>query len=77
LRRAGKEGVLICLGVAGMLVIAAIVESYLRQSHLSTGARFTFAAGSALFWAMYLFHGAMRERMSHMPAKEPNAPAQP
>ncbi len=35
LRRAGNEAVPVCLGIAGMLVLAAIIESYLRQSHLS------------------------------------------
>ena len=34
LRRAGREAGRVCLGVAGMLVFAASVESYLRQSHL-------------------------------------------
>ena len=43
LRRAGNEAVPVCLGVAGMLVLAAIIESYLRQSHLSTEARLIFA----------------------------------
>jgi uncharacterized membrane protein SpoIIM required for sporulation len=62
LRRAGREAVAICLGVAGMLVVAAAVESYLRQSHLSNAARFAFAGCSALFWAAYFLHGAVRER---------------
>ena len=50
------------LGVAGMLFAAAIIESYLRQSHLSTSARLLFAAGSALFWAAFIVHGFLRER---------------
>jgi uncharacterized membrane protein SpoIIM required for sporulation len=62
LRRAGPDIVAVTLGVAGMLLIAAAVESFLRQSHLSNGSRFAFAAGSALFWTVYLVHGAMRER---------------
>ena len=50
LRRAGNEAVPVCLGVAGMLVLAAIIESYLRQSHLSNEARLAFAGLSALAW---------------------------
>jgi uncharacterized membrane protein SpoIIM required for sporulation len=64
LRRAGLEAGAMAIGVAGMLVAAAVIESYLRQSHLSTNARLAFAAGSAIFWALYLAHGAIRERRS-------------
>ena len=53
------------LGVAGMLFAAAIIESYLRQSHLSTSARLIFAAGSALFWVLFLVHGFLRERAAN------------
>ena len=52
------------IGVAGMLVAAAVIESFLRQSHLSTNARLGFAAASAAFWGLYLAHGAIRERRS-------------
>jgi uncharacterized membrane protein SpoIIM required for sporulation len=61
LRRAGREAVALCLGVAGMLIVAATIESYLRQSHLSNEARFAFAGCSALFWAAYFLYGALRE----------------
>jgi hypothetical protein len=64
LRRAGIEAGAMAIGVAGMLVAAAVIESFLRQSHLSTNARLGFAAGSALFWVLYLVHGAVRERRS-------------
>lgn len=47
-------------GVAGMLVVAAMVESYLRQSHLSSLARLAFAAASAVFWILYFAHGRIR-----------------
>ena len=50
------------LGVTGMLLFAAIIESYLRQSHLSTAARLVFAACTALFWTLYIVHGFLRER---------------
>ncbi len=62
LRRAGMEAARTIVGVGGMLVAAAIIESYLRQSHLSTTARFTFAGGSALFWLLYITFGVVRER---------------
>lgn len=62
LRLAGIEAARIAGGVALMLVFAAIIESYLRQSHLSTAARFIFAAATALFWAAYITHGILRER---------------
>jgi uncharacterized membrane protein SpoIIM required for sporulation len=64
LRQAGREAVLICLGVAAMLVIAAIIESYLRQSHLATPTRFIFAGATFLFWLAYFVRGAQRERLA-------------
>ena len=49
-----------------MLVLAAIIESYLRQSHLSTAARFWFAGGSAVFWTLYIVYGVVRERAERL-----------
>ncbi len=65
LRQAGQQAGITALGVAGMLFAAAIIESYLRQSHLSTSARLSFAAGSALFWGLFLVHGFLRERAAN------------
>jgi uncharacterized membrane protein SpoIIM required for sporulation len=62
LRRAGNEAAPVCLGVAGMLVVAAMIESFLRQSQLSTESRLVFAAASAVAWIAYLTNGAIRER---------------
>jgi uncharacterized membrane protein SpoIIM required for sporulation len=62
LRRAGNEAVPVCLGVAGMLVLAAIIESFLRQSHLSSEDRLIFAAVSAAAWIAYLARGVVIER---------------
>ncbi|MGE3316052.1 MAG: stage II sporulation protein M [Planctomycetaceae bacterium] len=59
---AGNEGIRIAAGVGIMLCCAAIIESYLRQSHLSTEARLTFAAGTAVFWGLYIAHGFAMER---------------
>ena len=62
LKRAGIEAGQTCLGAGAMLVLAAIVESYLRQSHLSTDGRLAFAGGTALFWTVLFVHGFLRER---------------
>jgi len=62
LRLAGQEAVKVAMGVAAMLVLAAVVESYLRQSHLSTGQRFLFAGGTFLLWSMYFLRGWLLER---------------
>ncbi len=65
---AGREAVLICIGVAGMLFLAAIIESYVRQSHWSTFERLAFAATTAIFWAVFIVHGALCERRSRFEA---------
>lgn len=62
LRLAGREAARICVGVAGMLVLAAIIESYVRQSHWSTTTRLVFAAATGVFWVAYIAHGFYRER---------------
>lgn len=62
LRLAGKQAGITSLGVAGMLCLAAVIESFLRQSHLSTTQRLVFAAGSGLFWILFIVHGFMREQ---------------
>lgn len=68
LKRAGREAGRICVGAAGMLVLAAIIESYIRQSHWSTPERLTFAAATAAFWAAYILLGFVRERQAGIPA---------
>jgi uncharacterized membrane protein SpoIIM required for sporulation len=65
LRSAGREAGVTVLGVAGMLLLAAVIESYLRQSHLATAARFGFAAATAVFWIVFVAHGFMRERAAN------------
>jgi hypothetical protein len=69
LLRAGREAALVCAGVAAMLVLAAVIESYVRQSHWSTGARLGFAAATAAFWAAYVAHGIVRERQARLQMK--------
>lgn len=61
---AGGEAALVALGVGGMLIAAAFIESFVRQSHWSTATRLVFAAGTAVFWVLYFAHGAFRERVS-------------
>ena len=73
LARSGREGIRIVLGVAGMLVFAACVESYLRQSQLPIYARFIFAGATVLFWGSYFFRGALLERNAQ--AEGNSAPA--
>jgi len=53
----GREAVCIVIGIAVMLVFAAIIESYLRQSELPTSARLFFASGTFFFWALYFING--------------------
>jgi uncharacterized membrane protein SpoIIM required for sporulation len=68
LMRAGREAVLTCVGVGAMLLAAALIESYIRQSNWTTAARLTFAGATAVFWLAYIAHGLYRERCA-----EPNA----
>lgn len=37
-----------------LLFVAALIESFVRQSHLTDGARYVFAGLTALFWIGYL-----------------------
>jgi uncharacterized membrane protein SpoIIM required for sporulation len=69
IKEAGIDAALMSVGGGGMLVLAAILESYLRQSHLSTAARLTFAASTALFWALFIYHGFVRERVAREAAQ--------
>ncbi|MCA9237019.1 MAG: stage II sporulation protein M [Planctomycetales bacterium] len=62
LQAAGREAARVCVGAAVMLVLAALIESYVRQSHWSTAARLGFAGGTALFWATYFARGFLKER---------------
>ena len=64
LKEAGREVARVLLGVALMLVLAAAIESYIRQSHLSQGARFWVAGLSAVLWGLYFYHGHIRERLA-------------
>jgi uncharacterized membrane protein SpoIIM required for sporulation len=66
LLQAGREAGLMCIGVAGMLVLAALIESYVRQSHWSTEVRLAFAAGTGVFWAAYIAYGLYLERRARV-----------
>ncbi len=54
------------IGAGFMLVFAAIIESFLRQSQMSDLARLVFAAGTALFWMNCITHGVLRERAERL-----------
>jgi uncharacterized membrane protein SpoIIM required for sporulation len=62
LRRAGFEAGRTAIGVAGMLFMAAIIESYIRQSQLSTSARLWFAGLTGAAWLVYFANGYRLER---------------
>jgi uncharacterized membrane protein SpoIIM required for sporulation len=62
LRAAGLDAAQTCAGIAIMLLFAAVIESFLRQSHLSTSSRLAFAAGTALFWVQFFTYGYLREK---------------
>ena len=63
LRCAGIEAALTTVGIGGMLFIAAIIESYVRQSQLSTTARLVFAFVTGLLWIAYFVNGWRLERI--------------
>ena len=52
----------ICVGVTLMLIAAAIIERYMRQSHLSNLARLALAGATTLFWFTYLTTGISKEK---------------
>lgn len=59
---AGREAARVAMGVGAMLVAAAFIESYVRQSYWSTETRLIFAAGTAVFWVAYFTYAGIRER---------------
>lgn len=73
LRRAAREAGITTLGAACMLLLAAVLESYLRQSHLPTGARLAVAGGTAAFWILFVVHGFWRERAVRLKADRGSA----
>ena len=54
---AGAEAARTAIGVAGMLVLAAFIEGFVRQSHLTTNERLIYAGLTALFWIVYFAQG--------------------
>jgi uncharacterized membrane protein SpoIIM required for sporulation len=72
LLQAGRESVLIFAGITGMLFAAAIIESYVRQSHMTTTQRLLFAAGTGLFWIAYIGNGFLLERRARQSHSEPS-----
>lgn len=70
LRAAGREAGTTAMGAFFMLCFAAIIESFLRQSHLSTPARLWFAFGTAVFWTLFIVYGFIRERAAKRPTPQ-------
>ncbi|TVM19857.1 hypothetical protein DPQ33_01085 [Oceanidesulfovibrio indonesiensis] len=59
---AGKEAANILLGVGLLLFLAAIIESFLRQSNMETWARLAFAGSAAVLMAGWFAMGFVLER---------------
>jgi uncharacterized membrane protein SpoIIM required for sporulation len=57
LRRIRPQVLSMILAAFPMLLAAAAIESFLRQSNLGDPARYAFAVASAVAWAAYLLHG--------------------
>lgn len=52
------------IGIGLMLVFAALVESFVRQSHWTTEQRLAFATATLLFWGLYITWGFLAENRS-------------
>lgn len=68
LTAAGREGLNIALGVIPMFVAAGFIESFIRQSHMTTAERMAFAAATGIFWAAYIIMGFYAERRAQRAA---------
>ncbi len=62
LAETGRDAVKVFLGVGALLVAAAIIESYLRQSHMETWARLAVAGTLFALLAGYFAVGFVLER---------------
>jgi len=58
---AGREGLNVALGIIPMFILAGFIESFVRQSYMTTGERFAFAAVTAVVWIVYFGYGALLE----------------
>jgi uncharacterized membrane protein SpoIIM required for sporulation len=72
LLNAGREAATICIGAAFMLIAAALIEGYIRQTSWSTAARFVFAGSTACFWIAYIALGFVRTRSNDSGTKLDN-----
>jgi uncharacterized membrane protein SpoIIM required for sporulation len=62
LRESRGDAARIVMFAFPMLLAAALIESFVRQSGLSDPGRYVFAAASALFWVLYLGLAGVPER---------------
>jgi uncharacterized membrane protein SpoIIM required for sporulation len=74
LTAAGKEAASLLLGVGMLLFLAAIIESFLRQSHLETWARLAFAGSAAVLLAGWFAVGFVLERRAKTSPRRVAAP---
>jgi len=61
---AGREALRLALGVVPMFLLAAYIESFVRQSNLDIFERIEVAAATAILWAAYFGVGAWLEHVS-------------
>jgi uncharacterized membrane protein SpoIIM required for sporulation len=57
LRLRGREAGIIVLGAGLLFVVASVIEGVFRQLVHSQGVRWSVAAGTAVFWALYFGFG--------------------
>ena len=62
LKDAAHEAFLIAMGVIPMFLLAGFIESYVRQSHMTTEQRLGFALMTAVLWGIYFASGQFTER---------------
>lgn len=67
----GREAADICMGAAGMLLLAALIEGYIRQTSWPTSTRLIFAFMSAVIWIAYITHGFYREHLAKFAHSNP------
>lgn len=60
LKNTASDAAAVCGGIVIMLFFAAIIESFVRQSEMTTSSRLIFAGGTAIFWTGYLATGFQR-----------------
>jgi uncharacterized membrane protein SpoIIM required for sporulation len=77
LGQAGRQAGLLVLGAVGMLLLAGLIEGFLRQLVHDPAARYALAGASLLFWSAYLgFVGRGRPRLAGERRRRPREESQ-